>query len=394
MIDRRAGALPAVRPTRIEVDLDALISNARSIRGFAKTKLFAVVKADAYGHGAEAVARALSVADAADGFAVSLVEEGVRLRAAGVDKPILVLGPAQHGGYDEMLARRLVPMISDPSDWYEASAIASRRGAPLTVHLKLETGMGRLGLAPERAIELAESAKSAGIVVGGAMTHFACADIDDPNDRDCLTYTQLARFEPVAARLRAAAGSAEFVCHAANSSGTMLFPSARYDLVRCGIALYGNGSWQPDAVLPTPRRQAMRLITNVAQIRSVDVGASVGYGALWTATRPSRVAILSLGYADGVPRRMTGHGHVLIHGQRCPLVGAVSMDIVTVDVTDLGDRVHPGDDAVLLGAALSDGDASISTADFASWAGVTEYEVTCGMSKRVPRVYVGGEDPR
>ncbi len=380
-----------IRPTRIEVDLDAVVGNARVVRALTGTPVLAVVKADGYGHGAAPVAAALEASGQVAGFAVSLVEEGVALRAAGLRAPILVMGPSHHGGADELVARTLTPVISDPADWAELSAVARARGLTVDVHLKVDTGMARLGLTQAAAAELA-GRRGDGLRVVGLMTHFACADVDDPSADDNPTYRQLARFAEAEAVVRAA-GAPLVVRHAANSSAAMLFPGARLDQVRTGIALYGNGAWASaaDAGPALARRQAMRLVTRIAQLRTVEVGASVGYGALWTATRPTRVAVLPLGYADGLPRRTTGHGQVLIGGRRCPLVGAVSMDIAIADVTDVP-GVAPGDDATLLGG--DGGGRQIRTAELAAWSALSEYEVTCGMSKRVPRVYVGGAAAR
>jgi alanine racemase len=371
-----------IRPTRIEVDLDALIGNALALRALFATRLYAVVKADAYGHGAAPVALALDRAGAADGFCVSLVEEGVALRDAGVGGPILVLGPAQAGGYGEMLARDLTPVVSDRRDLAALAALGRRRGRPVDVHLKVDTGMGRLGVAVADAAALAVVP---GVAVAGLMTHFANADVDDPADRGCMTYAQLARFAEAEAAVRAA-GAPLVVRHAANSSGAMLFPGARLDLVRVGIALYGNGHWATDDALPSPRRQAMRLVTEIAQVRVAPAGSTVGYGAHWRAEHDTRVAVLPLGYADGLPRRVTGRGEVVIRGRRCPLVGAISMDIAIADISAVPEA-RPGDEAVLLGTG---GTETISTASYAAWSDLTEYEVTCGMSKRVPRTYAGG----
>jgi alanine racemase len=243
--------------------------------------------------------------------------------------------------------------------------------------------MGRLGLTVDEAAELAAQSAGGAIRVVGVMTHFACADIDDPAVADSSTYAQLARFTVATKRL-AAAVPGPLVRHAANSSGAMLFPGSRLDLVRCGLALYGNGHWGTDDVVADPRRQAMRLVTRIAQIRTVQVGDRVGYGGLWTATRRTRAAVLPLGYADGLPRRATGHASVLIAGHRCPLIGAVSMDIAIADVSDVP-AAQIGDRVVVLGV---DGSERITAADFSSWTGLSEYEVTCGISKRVPRTYV------
>jgi len=372
-----------IRRTRVEVDLSAIVANARAVRAHAGAQLYAVVKADGYGHGAIAVARALTAARAADGFAVSLVEEGVALREAGVTAPVLVMGPSQVGGEEEIVAADLTPVIGSEEDLGALAHVVHRRGAPVEAHLKVDTGMNRLGVAVERAGELAAEAGRGGIRIVGLMTHFACADTDDPADPGSMTRAQLARFA-IADRAVVAAGAPLRLRHAANSAGALLFPEARFDLVRAGIAIYGHGSWL-DASGPA-RTPAMRLVTEVAQLRVIAAGASVGYGAAWRATRESRVAILPLGYADGLPRRATGHAQVAIRGQRAPLVGLISMDIAIADVTDVPE-VEVGDPVVLLGRAS--GGASIATAEYGGWAGLSEYEVTCGMSKRVPRTYVG-----
>jgi alanine racemase len=371
-----------IRRTRVEIDLAAIIANARTVRAVTGVDVIAVVKADGYGHGAVAVARALTQARAAAGFGVSLVEEGVALRDAGVTGPVLVMGPSQHGGEDDMVMAGLTPVIGSAEDLAALAAVARRRARTIDAHLKIDTGMGRLGVAEAEAPGLAVEAARSGVAVVGLMTHFACADTDDPDDARSMTRDQLRRFRDVD-RAVTAAGAPLRVRHAANSSGALLFPEARLGLVRTGIAIYGHGRWPAGG----PSHQAaMRLVTEVAQIRTIGEGASVGYGATWRAARPSRVAILPLGYADGLPRRVTGRAQAAIRGHRVPLVGVISMDIAIADVTDVPE-IAVGDAAVLLGRAS--GGASISVAEYGAWAGLSEYEVTCGMSKRVPRTYVG-----
>ncbi|HLL20739.1 MAG TPA: alanine racemase [Kofleriaceae bacterium] len=371
-----------IRRTRVEVDLAAVVGNARAVRQIVgNTDVIAVVKADGYGHGAIAVAQALERAKAAHGLAVSLVEEGVALRDAGITLPILVMGPSQHGGEDEIIGRHLTPVISGADDLAALADAIKRRGEPASAHIKVDTGMGRLGVALDEAGELAAQAGRDGVTLVGLMTHFACADSDDPGDLDSMTRDQLRRFAE-AERIVRAAGAPIGVKHAANSSGALMFPDARFDQVRTGIAIYGSGRWPTGAA----HVQAMRLVTEVAQLRTVAPGGSVGYGALWRATRESRIAVLPIGYADGLPRRATSHAQVAIRGKRAPLVGLISMDIAMADVTDIAD-VALGDAAVMLGRAS--GGASISVAEYGAWAGLSEYEVTCGMSKRVPRTYVG-----
>jgi len=365
-----------IRRTRVEVDLDAIVANARAVHAVVGTAVFAVVKADGYGHGAIAVARALVDAKAAAGFCTSLVEEGVALREAGVAAPILVMGPSQVGGEAEIVAAGLTPVLSSRE---ELAAFAHVARGPVDAHLKIDTGMGRLGVAVEDAPELAVEAARTGIRIVGLMTHFASADTDDPADPDSMTRLQLRRFAEVD-RAVVAAGAPVRVRHAANSSAALLFPEARFDLVRTGIAIYGNGHFARDGV----GRMGMRLVTAIAQVRHVPRGASVGYGATWHAPRDSRIAILPCGYADGLPRSASGHAQVAIRGKRVPLVGRVSMDIAAADVTDIPDAAV-GDAAVLLGRAS--GGATITAAEYAAWTGLSEYEVTCGMSKRVPRIY-------
>jgi alanine racemase len=378
---------PVIRRTRVEVDLGAVVDNARIVSAFVGVPLLAVVKADGYGHGALAVARRLSQEGAAAGFGVSLVEEGVALREGGITHPILVMGPSHRGGEDEMIANGLTPVVSDPAE-VEPLILAGRRaGKKVELHLKVDTGMGRLGVAEAEAVTTALAARAGGLQVTGLMTHFANADSDDPADHGSFTIEQLRRFAAVTEALRHV-GLPLAVRHAANSSAAMMFGVARFDLVRCGIAIYGNGHWASERELPRPRRPAMRLVAEIAQLRHVPRGQAVGYGQVWRAERDSLVAVLPIGYADGLPRRATGHASVLIRGQRCPLVGAISMDIALADVTEL-----PGaavDDMALLFGRGGEHGGAITAAEYAASCGLTEYEVTCGMSKRVPRTYVEG----
>lgn len=379
----------ALGSSRVEVDLDALSRNYRRLaERVAPSDCGVVVKADAYGHGAEAVALALETGGHIAGLAVSLVEEGSRLRDAGVSLPILVMGPALCGGYDEMVGRGMTPIISDPQDLAGLDQAAARAGKRVAAHIKIDTGMGRLGITPARLGPLVDRLHAMKhIEITGMSTHFACADSDDPRDPGCMTHAQLRCFDQALAAARAMSLSPSVV-HAANSAATLRFPDARRDLVRCGLALYGNSEQPGEAGAQGSLRQAMRLVSYVAQLREVAAGSSVSYGALWRAPRNARLAVLPIGYADGVPRRVTGKAEVLIAGRRCPVVGAVSMDIAIADVTDLGNAVKVGDEVVLLGRQQ---EQSITVREFATWAGVLEYEVTCGVSKRVPRVYVSEE---
>ncbi len=379
-------AVPPIRPTRLEIDLDIVRANAAVLHRVAGAAVYAVVKADAYGHGAIAISRALDGSEAVAGFAVSLIEEGVQLRDAGVTKPIMVMGPALAGGYGELVGRDMLAMVTDPSDLEGLAAVGRLHGKSVPVHVKVDTGMGRLGLAndDELAATVGWATSRGGLSVTGVATHLACADSDAIDDPDTMTRAQLRGLDAAVATVRGIGAQVEVV-HAANSAATLRFPASRYDMVRPGIALYGNSAAEADLEGDVGFRQAVKLVTEIVQLREVPAGTAVSYGALWRAPRRSRLAILPIGYADGYPRSLTGTTDVLVAGQRCPVVGAICMDITVVDVTDLGNTVGVGDQVILLGSQNGD---SIRVAEFAARARLLDYEVTCGISKRVPRVYV------
>jgi alanine racemase len=370
-----------IRQTRVEIDVSAIVSNVETIVSHANTPAYAVVKADAYGHGVVPVSRALAASPAVSGLAVALVEEGLELRDAGIDAPILVMGASIGDAHEAIVDAGMIPLVSSAADLARFAAIGSARSAPVPVHVKVDTGMSRLGISRHDVVDVLRAATSVagGIAVEGTCTHLACADVDDPADPDCLTALQLRRFDDVLASLRGA-GIATGIAHAANSAGALLFPASRYDRIRPGLAIYGNGP-RPDGVALRP---VVTFASEIELLRDLEPGDTASYGARWTAETDARIAIVPVGYADGVPRNLTGSGEVLIRGRRCPLAGTVCMDMILVDVTDLGDAVSLGDPVVVLGGQ---GDERITTAELAERAGISEYEVTCGISKRVPRVY-------
>lgn len=385
----------SIRPTVAEVSLSAIARNTARIAALVGgSSLWAVIKADAYGHGAVPVARALQ--DRCAGLAVSLVEEGMELRAAGVTAPIVVLSAYYHRYHRQVLDEALTPVVYDPLDLALFSEAAVARGSVAAVHIKVETGMNRLGVAPARLPALFEKARSlAGIRVAGLCTHLACADVADARP----TTEALAIFDEC---LRAAsrAGLSGLVNHAANSAAAVRFPAARFQAVRPGLGLYG--AMASDLVRVPDLEPALRLSTRIMEVHPVAPGATVSYGGEWRASRPSLIATLPVGYADGYPRHVRG-AETLVRGRRVPVVGAVCMDMMMVDVTDvpgvsLGDPVTligpaPGDDGApgVSGAAgrLAPLAAAITVDELARWAGTINYEILCGISKRVPRVYRG-----
>ncbi len=380
----------SIRPTVAEVDLDALLRNLGKVRRLIgnAVAIYGVVKADAYGHGAVRVGLALQ--PHVDALAVSLVEEGLELRDAGVECPILVLGAYYDAFHAEVVEADLTPVIYDRADLQHFAGVRARRGqrqrrdakeGRIAMHVKIDTGMHRLGLALDDVPSFLDHvARLPRVRIAGLCTHLASADAKDP----APTHAQLRRFTTGLAATRAR-GMGPFVVHAANSAATVRFAAARFDAVRPGIALFGAMSSPGATRLDLEPVLSMR--TRIMAVHDVPIGGTVSYGGLWRAQRPSRVATLPVGYADGYPRHVKG-AEVLLRERRIPLVGAVCMDMFMVDVTDVP-RAAVGDEVTLIG---KDGREAIGIDDLAGWAGTANYEILCGISKRVPRSYRGGAD--
>ncbi len=364
-----------LRPTRAEVDLSAIAHNAEVVQARAgSAKVLAVVKADAYGHGVVPVARRLQEVGVS-GFGVALAEEGLELRAAGVRVDILVLNGVYGGAHREVIEESLTPVVYELRDVEAFHRVATDR--PVGVHLKIDTGMTRLGV-PLDHLEafLDELARFPGVRVDGVMTHLAAADGDDE-----YTTRQLSLFDEALGRVRAR-GHAPRTIHAANSAATFRHPDARFDLVRTGLALFGYpGAPGVEADL----RPAMRLRTEIISLRAIGVGVAVGYDGTFRAERPTLVASLPVGYGDGLLRSNSNRGSVLVGGVRCPIIGNVSMDLTTVDVTEV-EAAAIGDEVLLMG---TQGDESLDAVDVAKAAGTIPYEVLTNVSRRVPRFYRG-----
>jgi alanine racemase len=378
------------RPTCAEIDLDALASNFRHVRARvgAGVKVMGVVKADAYGHGAAECARRLE-AEGADWFGVATPEEGFALRRAGVSRPVLCFGGFWEGQAEACLALGVTPVVYrlDMASALDAAARAAGRVAD--VHVKIDTGMGRLGVRHDYAAEFAERLRGFGhLRVGGLLTHFAAAD--EPG-RDCFTGDQLARFRDAVAAFRARGHEPEYE-HAANSAATFAHPEAWGNMVRPGGVLYGL--WRdvlPAQVGEPPLRPVMSVRTRVTLLKAVHAGETLGYGCTYEAAREMLVATVPAGYADGYARALSNRGRVVVKGQFAPVVGRVSMDLTLLDVTDV-EGVRVGDRVTLLGADVVEGARLLLPAeDLARTAGTLSYEITCGVSARVPRRYVSVE---
>jgi alanine racemase len=381
---RRAAPAEAVRPTRAEINLDAIRHNLRVVRKHAgAARVWAVLKADAYGHGAPAVARTLERARV-DGFCVALLEEGIELREAGIGAPILVMGGHYGAAHEELVARGLTPVV------YDLEQVASfarlvRSGlaaGPIDVHLKVDTGMARLGVtARDLPAFAAALERFPEVRVRGLMTHLACADAADGQG----THEPMRRFEEAAGVL-ARHGVRPESQHAANSAA-ILRGDALLDAVRPGLALFGVSPRVGSEPLTRELRPVMRVRTEILAVRDVEAGAAVGYGATWTAPRDSRIATIPMGYADGLSRHLGNRGRVLVRGLRAPIVGAVSMDMAMIDVTGIeGARVR--DEVVVLGAQDGpNGRAFIGADEVADDAETIAWEVLTSISRRVPRFY-------
>ena len=366
------------------VDLDAVEHNVGVLRSAASVDVWAVVKANGYGHGAVDVARA-ALRGGAAGLCVALVDEGIELREAGLEVPILVFGEQPVSQLGELIEYRLTPTVYTAE---YVTALAARSPGELAVHVNVDTGMQRVGVAPGQAGELLASirALSPALTVEAVYTHLACAD--EPGHP--ANAEQLSRFDRLIRQLGA---DCPPVVHMANSAAALAIPAARRSFVRAGIALYGisPGAGVDDRC--GDLRPAMRLESRIAHVKQVAAGSHVAYGWRHQFERDTTVATVPIGYADGVPRRLgtlpdLPGADVLIGGRRCPIVGVVTMDQLMVDVGAQGGgaRVAVGDPVVLIGGQ---GDERISAEDWANRLGTIGYEIVCGISARVPRVVVG-----
>jgi alanine racemase len=373
----------AQRPTWAEIDLDALASNFQTVREQVgpAIRIMAIVKADAYGHGAAQCARRLA-AEGADWFGVALPEEGIELRRAGIRQPILCLGGFWAGQEQACLRHNLTPVVYR-LDMIEALDRAARAACVIAdVHVEIDTGMGRLGVRYDAAREFARALSSfKNIRVDGIMTHFAAAD--DP-DRDCFTNEQAARYREVV-EMFGEHGMKPTYQDMANSAATYAHPNVWGNMVRPGGMLYGL--WR-DILPPAPRaprlRPVMSVHSRIMLLKRVLKGETLGYGCTFEASRETLVATLPIGYNDGYVRAISNRGRVIVRQSLAPVVGRISMDFTLIDVTDVP-GVALNDRVTLLG---EESGISVHAEEIAKTAGTLSYEITCGISHRVPRYYL------
>jgi alanine racemase len=379
-----------LRPTHAVVDLDALASNYRAIARAlpAGCVPMPVVKADAYGHGAAHVAKRLA-AEGARVFAVAVVEEGLELRRAGILQQILVMGWIGEDQLPALASGGLTPNVHSVEQLQELKKFCEREDISVRAHLKLDTGMTRLGVLPAdvpRMLDLLDRVRGK-IFLEGVFQNFASSDEAASRQTEAQITTFKEIFSLVLAR-----GHRPTMVHVANSGATLLpppfeeIPGLRISHVRPGLALYarvpGLSSEQNDSL-----SDVMSFVSVVDQVKTVSPGTRVGYGGTFVAARETTLAIVPAGYADGVPRSLSGHGAVLIAGKRCPLAGRVSMDLTTVDVTDLPARPARGDEAVFFGRQ---GGARLGVDEVAAAAGTVSWEILCGVGPRMPRIILSG----
>ena len=366
--------------TRVKIDLDAILENFDAIRAKAKVPVMAVIKADAYGHGAIQVAQLLQ--DKAAFFGVSSMLEATELRRAGLTNPILILGHTPVKAFDAAIREGIRPTIFRYEDALALSRAAVAAKVPAPFHLAVDTGMSRLGFpATEEAADLcAEIAKLPGLVTEGIFSHFATADCADLS----RSRAQAQRFDAFCDMLKAR-GVEILIRHLNNSAGLMNFDS-HYEMVRAGIVTYGM--YPSEEVSPEllKLKPALQFLSKVTFVKTLPAGREISYGGTYVTTGETRVATVPVGYADGYRRSLSGKFYCLIHGKKAPILGRICMDQMMVDVTHIPET-QPGDRVTLVG---TDGEETITMEQVAAAADSFNYEFVCGISRRVPRIYVSG----
>lgn len=365
------------------MDLDAIVFNMRSMKQNIApgTKMIGVIKTDGYGHGSVPIAESLEPLDFLFGFAVATPEEAHRLRQAGIKKPILILGYTFPYCYEQLAEEELRPAVFRKDTIPLLQKAAERVGKPVRVHVKVDTGMNRIGIAPdEEGLRFMEAlVERDGIIIEGMFTHFARADESDKTH----ALEQLESFQAFTRMTEQRLGMEIPIKHCSNSAGILELPQANMDAVRAGITLYGLYPSDEVGRETVPLKPAMSLYSHLVCVKTLPKGQSVSYGGTFTADEDMRIATIPVGYGDGYPRSLSGKGYVLIHGKKAPVLGRVCMDQFMVDVSHIPEAVE-GDRAVLLG---SEGEERIRAELLGEISGRFHYELVCDIGKRIPRIY-------
>ncbi len=373
----------------IQVDLDAIMDNMRNMKkNIAEhTKMIGVIKTDGYGHGCIPIAHCLEELEFMYGFAVATAEEAKVLRDAGVKKPILILGYTFPYAYEMLVEEEIRPAVFRKDTIAELGEAAKKVGKTIKVHIKVDTGMSRIGITPdEEGLHFVEALmKQEGIEIEGIFTHFAKADEADKSEAKM----QLKKFEEFVTLIKEKLQLEIPIKHCSNSAGIMEMPEADMDVVRAGIALYGlypSNEVSRDSVMLRP---ALSFYSHIIYIKTVYSGQSISYGGTYTASKDIRVATIPVGYGDGYPRSLSGKGYVLIHGKKAPILGRVCMDQFMVDVSEIPEASE-GDLVTLIGYDKTE---HISAEELGELSGRFNYELVCDFGKRIPRVYIRDDKP-
>ena len=366
------------------MDLDAIWENMVHMKEniAENTKILAVIKTDGYGHGGVPIAKMLEQLDFMFGYAAATYEEAHVLREAGVKKPILILGYTFPYCYEELIREEIRPAVYRRDTVEELAAAAAKVGKKAKVHIKVDTGMGRIGITPdEEGLEFVRFLiEHPELEVEGIFTHFAKSDEADKTSAN----HQLELFQNFIDKIQTELGITIPVKHCSNSAAILEMPQANMDMVRAGITTYGLYPSEEVSKDIVPLRAAMSLYSHIVYCKMIHAGQSVSYGGLFTAQKDTRVATIPVGYGDGYPRSLSGRGYVLIHGKRAPILGRVCMDQFMVDISEIPEAMD-GDKVTLLGM---DGTERITAEELGELSGRFNYEFVCDLGKRIPRVYL------
>ena len=367
-----------------QIDLDAIRDNVIAMKKHISndTKILAVIKTDGYGHGAIPIAKELEEEECVFGYAVATAEEALDLRKNEINKPILILGYTFPGKYEELIRHRISMAVFREDSLYEISQIAAKVGEKALVHIKVDTGMGRIGVMPdETGLAFAQKIlNNEFLCLEGVFTHFAKADEQDKT----FTYGQIEKYRNFVGEIEKRYNYNIPIKHTSNSAGIIDLREANMNLVRAGIILYGLWPSEEVGKEQLVLKPALSLYSTIVFIKDVKPGTTVSYGGTFVAKENMKIATIPVGYGDGYPRSLSGKGYVLIHGKKAPILGRVCMDQFMVDVTHI-ENVKMGDMVTLIG---TDGEENISVEELGTLADKFNYEFVCGLSKRIPRIFV------